>query len=70
MKSLREFIFDDSSSLEEREDDDDSEMSMSVILNKKNHWPRLGSQVGLFYINRVMTLSNVPLRWNFKCRVL
>jgi hypothetical protein len=42
MKRLREFILDDSSSLEEEEDDDEFEMAMTMILNNKIGRPRLG----------------------------
>jgi hypothetical protein len=42
MKRLREF-FDDSSLLSEEEDSDGFEMAMTMILNDKIRWLRLGS---------------------------
>jgi hypothetical protein len=51
MKRLREF-FDDSSLLSEEEDSDGFEMAMTMILNDKIRWLRLGSQFGHWYIKR------------------
>jgi hypothetical protein len=47
MKRLGEFIFYDSSSSEEKDDDDEFEMVMTVILEDKICWPRLGSHLAI-----------------------